>query len=196
MINKLWVRNLLFVLEANTGVMIVLPEVISPGRVATVEQQFGEGTGAMDLLDSLDTLAPSMLQHGLEMEQAVARKSALALHQEVTQLLKGIFVWPGVQVQEPESGCKGPQGEKLLWQLLIDGKWLLTKPKAVHSSINMETLARHPAMKDWRGPRKLLLVIARQKEESRAHDPSRRKWNIHLVYTTHRAVQFPHVELR
>ena len=74
---------------------------------------------------------------------------------------------PGVLVQEPESGCKGPQGEKLFGQLLIDGKWLPTKPEAVHSSINMETLARHPAMKDWRGPRKLLLVIARQKEESR-----------------------------
>jgi len=73
---------------------------------------------------------------------------------------------PGVLVQEPESGCKGPQGEKLFGQLLIDGKWLPTKPEAVHSSINMETLARHPAMKDWRGPRKLLLVIARQKEES------------------------------
>ena len=62
--------------------------------MATLEQQFGEGTGVEDLLDSLDTLMPSMLQHGLEMEQAVARKSALTLHQEVTQLLKGIFVWP------------------------------------------------------------------------------------------------------
>ena len=70
-------------------------------------------------------------------------------------------------MQEPESGCKGPQGEKLFGQLLIDGKWLPTKPEAVHSSINMETLVRHPAMKDGRGPQKLLLVIARQKEESR-----------------------------
>ena len=64
--------------------------------MATLEQQFGEGTGAM--LDGssgfLGHPAPSMLQHGLEMEQAVARKSALTLHQEVTQLLKGIFVWP------------------------------------------------------------------------------------------------------
>jgi len=101
------------------------------------------------------------------MEQAVARKSALAMHQEVTQLIKGIFVWTGVQVQEPESGCKVPQGGKLFGQLLIDGKWLCTNPEAVHWSINMETLTRHPAMKDWRGPRKLLLVIARQKEESR-----------------------------
>ena len=83
-----------------------------------------------------------MLQNGLEMEQAVARKSALALHQEATHLLQGIFVWTGVQVQGPEGGCKervkGPQGEKLFGQLLIDGR-----------------------------PRKLLLVIARQKEESR-----------------------------
>ena len=98
MIHELGVRNLLFVLKANTGVMIVLPEVIYPGKVATLEQQFGEGIGAEDLLDSLDTLTPSMLQHGHEMEQAVARKSAEALHQEVTQLLKEIFVWPGVQV--------------------------------------------------------------------------------------------------
>jgi len=95
MIHELGVRNLLFVLKANTGVMIVLPEAIYPGKVATLKQQFGEGTGAEDLLDSLDTLTPSMLQHGLEMEQAVARKSAGALHQEVTQLLKKIFVWTG-----------------------------------------------------------------------------------------------------
>jgi len=40
----------------------------------------------------------------------------------MTQLLKKIFVWTGVQVQVPESGCKGPQGEKLFGQLLIDGK--------------------------------------------------------------------------
>jgi hypothetical protein len=31
------------------------------------------------------------------------------------------------------------------------------------------TLVRHPAMRDWRGPNKLLLVIARQKEELRPH---------------------------
>jgi hypothetical protein len=31
----------------------------------------------------------------------------------------------------------------------------------------MEALAHHPAMRDWRGPRNLLLVIARLKEESR-----------------------------
>jgi hypothetical protein len=123
--------------------MIVLPEAIYPGKVATLEQQFGEGTGAEDLLDSLDILTPSMLQHGLEMEQAVARKSAEALHQEVTQLLKGIFVWAGVQAQEPESVCKGPQGEKLFGQLLIEGKWLPTEPAAVDPSIKMEALAHH-----------------------------------------------------
>jgi hypothetical protein len=57
MTHELGVRNLPFVLEPNTGarVMIVLQEVISPGRVATSEQQFGEGTGAEDLLDSLET---------------------------------------------------------------------------------------------------------------------------------------------
>jgi hypothetical protein len=132
--------------------MIVLPEVIYPGKVATLEQQFGEGTGAEDFLDSLDILTQLMLQHGLEMEQAVARKSAGSLHQEVTQLLKKIFVWSGVQVQVPESGCTGPQEEKLFGQLLIDDKWLPTKPEAVHPSIKMETLAHHPAMRDWRGP--------------------------------------------
>ena len=114
-INEIRVRNLLFILEANTRVMIVLQEVISPGKVATLEQQFTEGTGEMDLLDSLDmdTLSTSMLQHGLEMEQAVAGKSGVAMHQEVLLLLRGIFVWPRVQVQEQESGYKGPQGEKL-----------------------------------------------------------------------------------
>jgi hypothetical protein len=167
MLHELGVRNLLFVLKANTGVMIVLPEVIFPGRVATLEQQFGEGTATEDFLDSLDTITPLMLQHGLEMEQAVARKSAGALHQAVTQLLKGVFVLSGVQVQVPESGCKGPQAEKLFGQFLIDGRWLPTKPEIVHPSIKMETLAHHPAMRDWRGPRKLLLVIARLKEEFR-----------------------------
>jgi hypothetical protein len=38
------------------------------------------------------------------MEQTVAGKSAVALHQEVIRLLRGIFVWPGVKVQEPEGG--------------------------------------------------------------------------------------------
>jgi hypothetical protein len=147
--------------------MIVLPEVIYPGQVATLEQQFGEGTGTEDFLDSLDTLTPSMLQDGLVMELEVARRSALALHHEVTQLRQKVFVWAGVQVQEPESGCNGPQGEKIFEQLLMDGKWLPTKPAAVHPSIKMEALARHPAMKDWRGPRRLLLEIARLKGESR-----------------------------
>jgi hypothetical protein len=167
MLHELGVRNLLFVLKANTGVMIVLPEVIFPGRVATLEQQFGEGTATEDFLDSLDTITPLMLQHGLEMEQAVARKSAGALHQAVTQLLKGVFVLSGVQVQVPESGCKGPQAERLFGQFLIDGRWLPTKPEIVHPSIKMETLAHHPAMRDWRGPRKLLLAIARLREELR-----------------------------
>jgi hypothetical protein len=85
MIDELRARKLLFVLGANARVMIVLPEVISPGKVATLAQQFGEGTDEQDLLELLDVLTPSMLQYGHEMEQAVVNKSAAALNQEVTR---------------------------------------------------------------------------------------------------------------
>jgi hypothetical protein len=50
---------------------------------------------------------------------------------------------------------------------LVPSLGLPTESEAVHPSINMETLVRHPAMRDWRGPNKLLLVIVRQKEEHR-----------------------------
>lgn len=167
MIHELQTRNRLVVLEATTGAMIVLPEVISPRQVISFEQQFGDGTDRADLLDCLNTLTPSMLTNGLEMEQAVARKSAAALQQDVTELLKKTFVWTGVRVQEPKSSCQELQGEKPFGQRLMDGKWLPVTPEAVHASINMDNLARHPAMKDWRGPRRLLLMIARKQAESR-----------------------------
>jgi hypothetical protein len=79
------------------------------------------------------------------------------------------------------------------------------------NSLLTETLARHPQMKDWRGQRKLLLVIARQKEESRPRMipigekgtsivfvsvRTIKRHHHHLVYITHCTVQFPHVELR
>jgi hypothetical protein len=150
MIDELRARKLLFVLGANAGVMIVLLEIISPGKVATLEQQFGEGTDEQDLLEPLDVLTPSMLQHGHEMEQAVVNKSAATLHQEVTWLSKQIFMWPGVRVKEQEGGCERQQRGTIFGQLLLDGKWLPTESEAVHPSINMESLLRHPAMRDWR----------------------------------------------
>ena len=61
MIATLHKRNLLAVLEAKAGFMIVPQQMVSQGQAATLEQQFGASGDDLTFLEHLDVLRPSML---------------------------------------------------------------------------------------------------------------------------------------
>jgi hypothetical protein len=167
MITTLNKRNLLAVLEAKAGFMIVLPQMVSQGKEATLEQQFGASGDDLTFLENLEVLLPSMFLHGNTKELLVNDKSVTTLYAAVTKLCKQIFVLPGVQVLAQEGMYDESQGEKLFGQNVLDGRLLPTKPENVHTSIHINSLGSHPAIRDWRGLFRLLLVIARQKEDLR-----------------------------
>jgi hypothetical protein len=167
MITTLHKRNLLAVLEAKAGFMIVPPQMVSQGQAATLEQQFGASGDDLTFLDNLEVLIPSMFLHGNTMERLVNDKSVTTLHVAVTKLCKQIFVLPGVQVLAQEGMYDESEGEKLFGHNVLDGRLLPTKPENVHTSIHINSLGSHPAIRDWRGLFRLLLWIARQKEDLR-----------------------------
>ena len=49
--------------------MIVPPQMVSQGKSATLEQQFGASGDDLTFLENLDVLRPSMFLHGKIMEQ-------------------------------------------------------------------------------------------------------------------------------
>jgi len=167
MIMTLKERNLLAVLEAQAGFMIVPPQMVSQGQAVTLEQQFGASEDNLTFLENLDVLRPSMFLHGNTMEQMVNDKSVTTLYAAVTKLCKQIFVLPGVQVLAQGDMCDEPQGEKTFGKNVLEGRLLPTKPENVHTSIHINSLGSHPAIREWRGLFRLLLVLARQKEDLR-----------------------------
>ena len=69
MLKQLAGRNLLAVVEAQAGLMIVPPQMVSQGQAATLEQQFGASGDDLTFLENLDVLRPSTFLHGKIMEQ-------------------------------------------------------------------------------------------------------------------------------
>jgi hypothetical protein len=108
-----------------------------------------------------------MFLHGNTMEQLVNDKSVTTLYVAVTKLCQQIFVLPGVQVLAQEDMCDESQGEKIFGKNVLEGRLLPTKPENVHTSIHINSLGSHPAIREWRGLFRLLLVLARQKEDLR-----------------------------
>jgi hypothetical protein len=106
-------RNLLAVLEAQAGLMIVPPQMVSQGKSATLEQQFGASGDNLTFLENIDVLRPSMFLHGKIMEQLVNDKSVTTLYAAVTKQCQKIFVLPGVQVLAQGDMCGESQGEKV-----------------------------------------------------------------------------------
>jgi hypothetical protein len=147
--------------------MIVPPQMVSQRQAVTLEQQFGASEDNLTFLENLDVLRPSMFLHGNTMEQLVNDKSVTTLYAAVTKLCKQIFVLPGVQVLAQGDMCDEPQGEKTFGKNVLEGRLLPTKPENVHTSIHINSLGSHPAIRDWRGLFRLLLWIARQKEDLR-----------------------------
>jgi hypothetical protein len=108
-----------------------------------------------------------MLLHGKTIEQLVNNRSATTLYAAVTKLCQTVFVLPGVQVLAQEDMGGESQGEKVFSNNVLEGRLLPTKPETVHTSIHINSLGSHPAIREWKGLFRLLLVIARQKEELR-----------------------------
>ena len=151
MIMTLKERNLLAVLEAQAGFMIVPPQMVSQGQAVTLEQQFGASEDNLTFLENLDVLRPSMFLHGNTMEQLVNDKSVTTLYVAVTKLCQQIFVLPGVQVLAQGDMCDESQGEKIFGKNVLEGRLLPTKPENVHTSIHINSLGSHPAIREWRG---------------------------------------------
>ena len=167
MLKQLAGRNLLAVVEAQAGFMIVPPQMVSQGQAATLKQQFGASGDDLTFLEHLDVLRPSMLLHGKDIEQLVGDRSATTLYAAVTQLCQTVFVLPGVQVLAQGDMGGESQGEKVFSNNVLEGRLLPTKAETVHTSIHINSLGSHPAIREWKGLIRLLLVIARQKEEFR-----------------------------
>jgi hypothetical protein len=119
------------------------------------------------IIENLDVLRPSMFLHGKIMEQLVNDRSVTTLYAAVTKLCQTVFVLPGVQVLAQGDMGGESQGEKVFGNNVLEGRLLPTKPENVHTSIHINSLGSHPAIREWKGLFRLLLVIARQKEELR-----------------------------
>jgi hypothetical protein len=167
MVARLADARRLIVVPVTEGYLVVTPEVTAPAsepgaraRIATLEQQFGEGVHEGEFLSGCENAWPSLTSDSRSIEASVRILSTKTLNSAVQGLLQGPFVWKGVRVTAPEGGADAYQDGATFTQQLMKLQWGPVNAPEVEQDIDMQQIVKHPGGRDMRGPARLLSMVA------------------------------------